>query len=326
MKKTAFTITGWAITIVLIGVLFAKLDFHTIWADLMKARWPFIVAAASLNIIVIILKTLRWQWLMRPAQKSDYARLFNATMIGLAGNNVMPARGGDLLKIYLLGKWEGVSKAMLTSITALDKLFDGFSILILFGVLSFHSTFPEWVQRGTLIFTILIAIGLTICLLLMQHHRRSTTEENGDASRMSRFLANLGSGMQILRRKRMIVLNIVLSIAICLLQIETIRLCQLAFGLTLDLWVPALIFVAINLAIVIPSAPSGVGPFEVAAVLAYTWIGINAETAFSIAVCYHIIQFLPVTIIGAVLYLKTMGMKGPADMVTEVETVQSAEE
>jgi uncharacterized protein (TIRG00374 family) len=324
MKKAAFTITGYIVTVVLISSLLAKLDVHAIWADLMKARWPYIMAAAGLNMLVIVLKTVRWQWLMRPAKKSKYLRLLNVTMIGLAGNNVLPARGGDWLKIYLLGKWEGANRAMLASITALDKLFEGFSILILFGILSFHSTFPEWVQRGTLIITIVMVIGLAICLLLMQHHRRSTNGENGEngePGRFSRLMANLGSGMQILSKKRMIALNLVLSVVICLLQIETIRLCQIAFGLHLDLWIPALVFVAINLAIVIPSAPSGVGPFEVAAVLAYSWIGISAETAFSIAICYHAVQFAPVTAIGAIIYLKTLGMKGPAG-VAKAEAVE----
>lgn len=321
MKKAAFTITGYIITIVLIGSLLAKLDVHAIWADLMKARWASILAAAALNMLVIVLKTVRWQWLMRPAQKSKYLRLLNATMIGLAGNNVLPARGGDWLKIYLLGKWEGANRAMLASITALDKLFEGFAILILFGILSFHSTFPEWVQRGTLIITIVLVIGLALCLLLMQHHKRSTNGDNGEPGKISRLMANLGSGMQILSKKRMILLNLVLSVVICLLQIETIRLCQIAFGLHLDLWIPALVFVAINLAIVVPSAPSGLGPFEVAAVLAYSWIGINAETAFSIAICYHAVQFAPVTVIGAIMYLKTLGMKGPAE-VAKAEAVE----
>jgi uncharacterized protein (TIRG00374 family) len=320
MKKAAFTITGYVITIVLIGSLLAKLDVHAIWADLMKARWASILAAAALNMFVIFLKTVRWQWLMRPAQKSKYLRLLNATMIGLAGNNVLPARGGDWLKIYLLGKWEGANRAMLASITALDKLFEGFAILILFGILSFHSTFPEWVQRGTLIITIVLVIGLALCLLLMQHHKRSTNGDNGKPGRISKLMANLGSGMQILSKKRMILLNLVLSVVICLLQIETIRLCQIAFGLHLDLWIPALVFVAINLAIVVPSAPSGLGPFEVAAVLAYSWIGVNAETAFSIAICYHAVQFAPVTVIGAIMYLKTLGMKGPTE-VAKVDAV-----
>jgi uncharacterized protein (TIRG00374 family) len=309
MKKVAFTITGWIITIILLGSLLAKLDLHAIWADLLRASWPYLIAAASLNMVVIALKTMRWKWLMKPAQSSGYASLFKATMIGLAGNNVLPARGGDWLKIYLLGKWEGANRAMLASITGLDKLFEALSILVLFGILSFHSTFPEWVQRGTLIISIVTAVSLAICILLMQHHKRQIAVNSNSAGRISKLASNLGSGMLVLARKRMIVLTLGLSIIVCLLQIGTIWLCQMAFGAHLDVWVPALIFVAINLAIIVPSAPSGVGPFEVACVLAYAWIGMNAETAFSIALCYHAVQFIPVTAIGAVMYLRTTGRR-----------------
>jgi hypothetical protein len=58
----------------------------------------------------------------------------------------------------------------------------------------------------------------------------------------------------------------------------------------------------------------------VAAVLAYSWIGVNAETAFSIAISYHAVQFAPVTVIGAIMYLKTLGMKGPTK-VAKVDVV-----
>ncbi len=307
MKKTVFTITGWIITAVLIGSLFAKVDMGALWAEIVRAQWRYLAAAALLNIAVIVLKALRWQWMMRPSQPTRYNNLLCATLIGMAGNNVMPARGGDWLKIYLLGKWEGASRAMLTSITGLDKLFEGISILILFVLLSFHSTFPAWVVRGTMIVSIVVAAALAICIVLLLHHKRIQVNGADPIGKISKLAAKLGSGMLILAKKRMIVATLLLSIVICLLQIETIRLCQIAFGLSLALWVPALVYVAINLAIIVPSAPSGVGPFEAAAVLAYAWIGVGAELGMGIALCYHAVQFIPVTAAGALIYLAKTG-------------------
>jgi len=318
MRKTAFTITGWIVTAVLIGSLLAKIDVHALWREIAAANWYYLAVAALVNVLVIVLKTLRWKWLMAPAQGASYRNLFNATMIGLAGNNVMPARGGDWLKIYLLGKWEGASRTMLASITGLDKLFEGMSILLLFAILSFHSSFPDWVMRSTLIVSIVVAISLVICIMLMVHHKRTLVNGTDPVGRISRLAAKLGSGMLILAKKRMILLTLALSLVICLLQVETIRLCQLAFGQHLAIWVPALVFVAINLAIIVPSAPSGVGPFEVAAVLAYSWIGIGAAMGMGIAICYHAVQFVPVTLAGAIIYLATTGGR-------QAETVQSEE-
>lgn len=304
MKKAAFTIIGWLVSISLIAAIAARIDFGVLWQGFAKASWPYLLAAAAINIVVIALKALRWQWLMRPERRTHYAGIFRATMIGLAGNNVLPARGGDWLRIYLLGKWEGVSRAMLASVTGLDKIFDGMSILMLFGVFSFHSTFPEWVLKGTLIISIAIAMSLVIAVLLLLHHRRTPEYEIEELGRLSSLAKRLGSGMGALASKKLLATNITLSIVICLLQVETIRCCQQAFGMRLDVWVPVLIFVAINLSIVIPSAPSGVGPFEAAAVLAYAWLGVSAERGFNIAFMYHAVQFFPVTAIGFLLYLR----------------------
>ncbi|MFA4875449.1 MAG: lysylphosphatidylglycerol synthase transmembrane domain-containing protein [bacterium] len=307
MKRAALTIVGWLISIALISALAARLDWHAIAAGLANARWSLLLAAATLNIAVVALKALRWQWLMNPKKEAGYPSILRATMIGLAGNNVMPARGGDWLKIYLLGKWEQTSKAALASITGLDKLFDALSILMLFGALSFHSSFPEWVQRGTLIISIVTAVSLTICVFLLMHHRRSQRLGTSAAGRISRVASALGSGMEMLSRKRMIAATLLLSLVICLTQIGTLWLCQEAFVQHVDIWIPSVVFVAINLAIVVPSAPSSVGPFEAAAVLAYTWLGLKPEQAFNIAIAYHAVQFIPVTAIGALLYFRELG-------------------
>jgi uncharacterized protein (TIRG00374 family) len=92
--------------------------------------------------------------------------------------------------------------------------------------------------------------------------------------------------------------------------VATIWCCQKAFGLSLEIWVPVLVFVAINFAIIIPSAPSGIGPFEAAAVIAYAWLHISTADALNIALMYHAVQFFPVTIAGGIMY--HLSMRGRA--------------
>ena len=308
MKKTAFTITGWLISIALLAALAAKIDFGTLWTGLCKAGWGWLVLAAIVNIIVIGLKAIRWQWLMQPQAKSPFWGIFKATVIGMAGNNVLPARGGDWYKIYLLGKWENVSKTTLASVAGLDKLFDGLSIVILFGFLSLHSRFPVWVQKGTTIVSIVILVSLALCIILLVHHRRNFQNED-EPGWLGHLAIKFGAGMSALANTKIVIATLINSIVICLLQVLTIWCCQMAFGEHLDIWIPALVFVAINLAITIPSAPSGVGPFEAAGVLAYTWFRIGTEAAFNIALMYHAVQFFPITIAGFVFYFRTRDLK-----------------
>jgi hypothetical protein len=350
-KKLALTIIGWLISVALIASLLAKMNFAALWEGFKRAQWSWLVFGALINLIVVAVKALRWQWIMEPgmslrAERSNpksplppffkggcggdftgspsdfqsltmtqrttsYWAIFKATMIGLAGNNVLPARGGDWLKIYLLGNWAGASKTMLASVTGLDKIFDGLAIIFLFWIFSLHTfhfgprheSFPDWVRQGTIVVSIVLMVSLAVCYLLLIHHRRTNDTEN--LGRFGMLAKKLGAGMGVLAKKHLIAGTIVVSLISTLLQIVTLWSCQKAFGIQLDPWIPAVVFVAINLAIIVPSAPSGVGPFEAAAVLAYAWIGLKTETAFNITLMYHAVQFFPVTILGFLFYFKS---------------------
>ena len=333
-KKAALTIIGWLISIVCLWSLFSRMNFHALWDGFLSAKWGWLLLAALINLAVMAVKAVRWQMIMepgmslraersnpadnmgllRPSPRNDgYWTILKAAFIGCAGNNVLPARGGDWLRIYLLGKWAGASKASLASVTGLDKLFDGVSILVLFGLFSFHSvglgrggqSFPEWVRHGTIVVSIVIAASLAVCYMLLIHHRRTNGTENlGPVRKLAK---NLGAGMDMLANHKLVAKSIVVSLVSTLLQIVTIWCCQQAFDVHFNLWIAAVVFIAINLAIVIPSAPSGVGPFEAAAVLTYTWLHLKTETAFNIALMYHAVQFFPVTILGFLFYFKTKG-------------------
>jgi hypothetical protein len=285
--------------------LFLKLDVGALWKELISARWTWIAAAAALNLTVVFMKALRWQWFMRPQNAARIQDILNATVIGMAGNNLLPARGGDWLKIYLIGKWQSTCKTGLISVAGLDKLFDGLSLLILFGILSMHSTFPQWVKDGTIVFSIAMILLLSLSIFLLLHHRHEQNEMPKSWRRIRNFAAKLGNGLSALKSLRLTTGALALSILASAAQILTIWLCQKAYGLSLDMWVPAIVFVAVNLAIMIPSAPSGVGPFEMAAMLTYSWLGIKSEVGFSVALMYHAVQFIPITLAGVVLYLET---------------------
>jgi len=325
MKKKALTTIGWLISIVLLVLLFAKLDTKAMWHGFTMANWWYLVAAAAINLTVIGMKAVRWQWLMRPTVRTRFMDIFKATMIGLAANNVLPARGGDVLKIYLISKWDKISKTVLASILGMDKIFEGLTILILFGAMSLHSTFPEWVQKGTLIVSIIITVMLAVSIMLLIHHRRTPTEREGELGKFSLLAKRLGSGLGILSNKWLVLSTLLLSLVICTTQIFVIWCCQMAFGQQLDIWVPVLVYVAINLAIIVPSAPSGVGPFEVAAVLAYSWLGTRAEIGFDIALMYHAIQFIPITLIGATMYFFFISKKKTSNL-ENAKTIISQEE
>lgn len=300
MKKYYLTTIGWIISLGLLFSLGAKLNLAEFWRELKEVSLAWILAAGCINIVVILFKAIRWKWLTQHGSRLSVWNSFRANIIGMAGNNLLPARGGDIMKIYLLDKWAGTGKAALATIATLDKLFDGIAILALFLVLSFNYTFPVWVRKGTIIFSSVIALVIILGVFFLVLGRKNSS---GIArGKLGSIVEKISHGLAALSNKNLIFLISFNSILICLLQILTLWCCQMAFGQDLNLWIPSLVFVAINLAIMVPSAPSGLGPFEVAAVLIYASLGLGKETATNIALVYHLVQIIPTTIIGMAFY------------------------
>ena len=56
------------------------------------------------------MRTIRWQYLLRPVKKVTTLRLYPVVIIGLMANNLLPARAGELARAYVLGERENISK------------------------------------------------------------------------------------------------------------------------------------------------------------------------------------------------------------------------
>ena len=57
--------------------------------------------------------------------------LFPLVIIGFMTNNLIPARIGELVRAYLLGEREGTSKAAALGTIAVDRLFDGLTLVLM---------------------------------------------------------------------------------------------------------------------------------------------------------------------------------------------------
>jgi uncharacterized membrane protein YbhN (UPF0104 family) len=80
---------------------------------------PLLLAAAG-GLILMALQALRWWVVMRPLLTLTYAQAYRALMVGFAFNVLLPARGGDLLRVQYLGKRTGVSRAKLLGTEIVD--------------------------------------------------------------------------------------------------------------------------------------------------------------------------------------------------------------
>ena len=63
-------------------------------------------------------------------------RLYPIVLIGLMSNNIAPARIGELVRAYLVGEREAISKSTALGTIAVDRAFDGLTLVAILGVVT----------------------------------------------------------------------------------------------------------------------------------------------------------------------------------------------
>ena len=57
----------------------------------------------------------------------------------------------------------------------------------------------------------------------------------------------------------------------------------------------------VNLGLLLPSAPGGVGIFQGASILALSFFGISPEVALSYSIVVHAVMIIPITVLGILI-------------------------
>ena len=95
------------VTVVALGAivwwLTQRVDLGAAWAALADAKWQWMILAVAIQFVNIYTKGVRWAWSIEGAiGEKTASHAFRATTLGFAGNFVMPARLGELLRAAIL--------------------------------------------------------------------------------------------------------------------------------------------------------------------------------------------------------------------------------
>jgi uncharacterized membrane protein YbhN (UPF0104 family) len=269
------------------------------WAKLGTALggaklWP-IALAALLNFACLWGKAACWRIMLAPRFHVPIARLFRYTIAAFAGSVIAPARAGEVLRLWTLKRRDGVPVADSAAVAVAEKLLDGVSMLILVApVPLLLPGLPTWVST-----TILVVAGVAVALFIALYVAVGRVRPDA-----SSWLARFVAGMHVVRSPRRLALSLVTLIGVWLVDVTMVVLVLYAVDVQLPFAAALFILFAINLTIALPSTPAGVGAFEVGAIAAMDVLGVPRTQAFAFALIYHVLQVLPLVVVGLALEMK----------------------
>ncbi len=307
MKRWQFWL-GVVISIVFVALAMRGLKLDEVWAGLRTANYLWLVPGVAVYFIGVGVRTWRWHYLLKPLKEVSVRRLFPVVVIGYMGNNVYPARAGELLRAYVLKRNEGVSVSASLATVIVERIFDGLVMLLFVFVALPTAPFLTDTLRATVIIGSLVFCGALIVFLLLAARPvfaarmynplidRFVPERFREPLRgfIDRFMTGLAS----LRDLRHVVMIFFTSILIWLLETVKYWFVMHAFNFEVSFFTLMLMNGVVNLATTLPAAPGYIGTFDTPGIEVLAAFGVNRALATAYTLVLHAALWLPITLLG----------------------------
>ena len=172
LKRWQFWL-GLIMSAIFFYIVLSNMELDQVWLALKTARYWWIIPGVAVYFFGVWSRTWRWHYLLRPMLSVPLARLFPVVCIGYMGNNVYPARAGEVIRAYVLRKKEGVSISASLATIVVERIFDGVVMLLfVFFSLPFVPMQP-WLRQVVILASLLFFGALAVFFVLAISPHRS---------------------------------------------------------------------------------------------------------------------------------------------------------
>jgi len=318
LKRWQFWL-GLLISGVFLYVSLRALRLADVWQAMKSAQYLWLIPGVAVYFVGVWVRTWRWHYLLRPLKKISVRKMFPIVTIGYMGNNIFPARAGEVLRAVILKEREGVPVSASLATIIVERIFDGVVMLgfvfINIGQLSHltqDSGFVGSIQQvalwgGIAFFTalgvfLLAAMFPKVAERVLDWGLKFLPERVREKVRAIalRFL----TGLESLRSPMDALMVFVTTVIIWLLETAKYWFVMHAFPFVVSFFALMLMNGIVNLTTTLPSAPGYIGTFDAPGIALLAAYGVNPELAAGYTLVLHAALWFPITLLGAYFYFR----------------------
>ncbi len=327
--RTRIDIKSWVgivVSIFFMVLLFRKIDFDQLILALAAVDYRYILLAVASTFTSYFLRAVRWHYLLIPEKRISLSSLYPATIIGYMANNLLPARLGEFVRAFVLAQREGLQTPTVFASLVIDRLFDGFTVLLILLFTLFTLRLPQGLSDASAVLrtggivTFVLYAGVVFFLFLLKNQTMRTLAwmaillkplPQKISDRIIPLLGSFIGGIRMSSKGGHITAVLVSSLAVWIFCVIPVDLVLQGFGIHLPVAASMFILVLLVFAVMVPASPGFIGTYHYACFKGLSAFGIAETTAVSIALVLHAIGFFPVIIAGLYhLWKNKISLKG----------------
>jgi uncharacterized membrane protein YbhN (UPF0104 family) len=209
----------------------------------------------------------------------------------------------------MFGRETGLPRMVVMGSVLLDTLVNASVLLLGAALLPLFVAVPLWLRPGGWAALCLFSLGATVVFALRPRVPTATPAAENRRVPMLRGLSaivtQVRQGLGATAQPKALAWSLSASLAAWTLEVKVTAFSLRAVGLNLPLGPTLLVLLAVNIALALPVAtPANIGTLEIAATLALVELGVSKERAVAFALAYHLLQIVPIAIIGAAIAVR----------------------
>ncbi len=302
---------GILVSVIFVGIIALKFDFRAEFSKIGdKISYVYLIPITVTQLIGLVIFSFRWRLLLEKKINAKHA--ISSSFIGYAANMVLPARGGDLFRVFYCRSETDVQYFHLLSKLFIEKVID-FIFVIMTGIISFFIIgLNNPAQQNYTVFTVsgLIITGILFSLYLIRFQNEfiqlvSTKiftiakKEKFYKEHIEAHLIDLKDFLQI----KKFIYPMLLTLFSWFFYFSNYYFVNVMLGGDLSYVEIVFLLFCGAMSLALPSAPSGIGVFHASIISGFLLIGKDSSYGLLYATSLHLLSFINITFAGLIFYI-----------------------
>jgi uncharacterized protein (TIRG00374 family) len=301
-------VVGVPLSLVFLWLAVRNADLGEVRSVLSGSDLGLVALAVAAMAGVYLGQAVRWRAIARTPTVST-AHFAEMVVSGVAVNNVLPGRVGDLLRARWLQLAASIPGGRALATVFVDRAFDVLALVVFLAVSLPFVASAEWLRRiavGGLALVLLIGLMLLAARIYTRRRPRERREQRGLLRRIARDTVE---GLaDPLGRMRSVGLG-AMSLATWGMWALAAWLVARSLGIELSPLEAIFVTAVINLGVAIPSSPGFIGTYQWLGVSALALLDVGTDESLAFAILMQAVWYVPTLVVGGGLLMRRAALR-----------------
>ncbi len=286
-----------AITALFLWLVAREVEWAQLKAALAEVSYPLLPLVIVVYLAGFIPRAQKWRLILAALGSVPLGSCLGYSFVGCAGNAVLPARLGEVVRAFVCGRREGLAATSVLSTIVLERVLEVLSLMLLFGFTVWatgQGDLRSWALAG--LAAILVLTGF---IFLLQRHGEwllklvGVLPWPGVRQRVTGLARLFLEGLAVVREPGRLLAVLALGLVVYLVEGTSYWLLARAMSLEVSYLQVLFVLCFIFVGMLIPAAVGNIGPLQYFCVLGFGFFGVAGSTALVYSVFLNVILYVP---------------------------------